>query len=745
MSINQFFISGLILLMMSACAEYRPGNSNSGQDEIGRKVDSLLSIMTLEEKIGQMTLYTSDMDQTGAFLRPEYIEDIRAGQVGAIFNAYGAEYTRYLQEMAVNETRLGIPLLFGYDVVHGHRTIFPVPLAETASWDIDLMRKTAEIAAREAAAEGLHWTFAPMVDVARDARWGRIVEGSGEDAFLTSLVAAAKVEGFQGNSLYDLHTLAACVKHFAAYGAAQAGRDYHSVDMSDRMLREVYLPPFKAAIDAGVVSIMTAFNDLNGIPATSNRYLFQDILRDEWEFDGFVVTDYTAIMELLRHGVAKDAHHASELALHAGIDMSMQDGFYHQTLADLVAREKVTIAQIDQAVANVLRIKFRLGLFDDPYRYSDVEREKAEVMKPENLETARDMARKSIVLLKNENQLLPVSSSLRNIAVIGPMADNRRDLIGSWSAAGDWTQSVTLLEGLKKRMPDVNFIYAEGTGIDGDSREGFSEAVSAARRADLVILALGEAYWMSGEAASKVDISLPGLQEELAMELHKTGKPIVAVLMNGRPLTINWLDENIPAILETWFLGTTAGDAIADVLYGDYNPSGKLPVTFPRHVGQIPIHYNMRNTGRPFSADDKYTSKYLDSPNEPLYVFGYGLSYTTFEYSPVTMSGDSMQQDGSIEARVTVSNTGQYEGEEVVQLYIHDKVASVARPVRELRGFQKINLMPGESKEVSFRITNEELKFYRADMSYGSEPGEFTVYIGGNSRDTQPAEFILTE
>jgi beta-glucosidase len=751
MTNKRSMLTGFVLLMsfalfwISATGENNPGNSDRHQDDIDRKIDSLLSIMTLDEKIGQMTLYTSDMDQTGAFLRPEYIEDIKAGRVGSIFNAYGAEYTRYLQEMAVNETRLGIPLLFGYDVIHGHRTIFPVPLGETASWDVDMMRLTAEVAAREAAAEGLHWTFAPMVDIARDARWGRIVEGGGEDAYLVSLMGAAKVEGFQGNSLNDLHTLAACVKHFAAYGAAQAGRDYHSVDMSDRMLREVYLPPFKAAIDAGAVSVMTAFNDLNGIPATSNTYLFQDILRDEWNFDGFVVTDYTAIMELLYHGVAKDAHQASELALHAGIDMSMQDGFYHQTLADLVGEGRVTETQIDQAVANILRVKFRLGLFDDPYRYSDPDREKAEVMKPENIAIARDMARKSIVLLKNEDQLLPISSSVRNVAVIGPMADNRRDLIGSWSAAGDWTKSVTLLEGLKNRLPDVNFIYAEGTDIDGDSREGFSAAVEAANSADLVILALGEAYWMSGEAASKVDISLPGVQEELAMELNKTGKPIVAVLMNGRPLTINWLAENIPAILETWFLGTTAGDAIADVLYGDYNPSGKLPVTFPRHVGQIPIFYNMRNTGRPFVAESKYTSKYLDIENEPLYVFGYGLSYTTFDYSPITLSGHEMRIDGNIDARITVSNTGGYEGEEVVQLYIHDKVASVARPVRELKGFQKINLLPGESKEVVFTITNDELAFFRADMSYGSEPGEFTVFIGGNSRDTQTAEFNLTE
>jgi beta-glucosidase len=636
-------------------------------------------------------------------------------------------------------------LLFGYDVIHGHRTIFPVPLAESASWDMDMIRLSAEVAAREASAEGLHWTFAPMVDIARDARWGRIVEGSGEDAYLSSLIGAARVHGFQGNSLYDLHTLAACVKHFAAYGAAQAGRDYHSVDMSDRMLREVYLPPFKAAIDAGAVSVMTAFNDLNGIPATASTYLFQDILRDEWNFDGFVVTDYTAIMELLYHGVAEDEHHASMLALQAGIDMSMQDGFYQQTLADLVDDGRVNETMIDKAVGNVLRVKFQLGLFDDPFRYSDTEREKAEIMKPENIEAARDMARKSIVLLKNDNQVLPVSRSVRTIAVVGPMADNRRDLIGSWSAAGDWTQSVTLLEGLKNKMPDVNFIYAEGSGIEGDSRDGFGAAVAAANRADLVILALGEAYWMTGEAASKVDINLPGVQEDLAKELHKTGKPIVAVLMNGRPLTINWLDENIPSILETWFLGTTAGDAIADVIYGDYNPSGKLPVTFPRHVGQIPIYYNMRNTGRPFVADNKYTTKYLDAPNEPLYVFGYGLSYTTFDYSPVTLSSRRMTPGSEIEARITLSNTGSMEGEEVVQLYIHDKVASVARPVRELKGFQKINLMPGESREVVFTITNEELSFYRDDMSYGSEPGEFTVFIGGNSRDTQTAEFVLED
>ncbi|SMO51247.1 beta-glucosidase BglX [Gracilimonas mengyeensis] len=737
------FSLSLIMLIAGACTSPSPGDSE--EERIAQKADSVLAMMTLEEKIGQMTLFTSDMDQTGAFLRSEYKSDIKKGRVGAIFNAYGAEYTRELQRMAVEESRLGIPLLFGYDVVHGHRTIFPVPLAEASSWDIDMMQKTAEVAAREAAAEGLHWTFAPMVDISRDPRWGRIVEGAGEDTYLGSKIAAAKVRGFQGDDLSELETVAATVKHFVGYGAAKAGRDYHSVDMSDRELREVYLPPFKAAIDAGAVSVMTAFNDLNGIPATANEYLFKDILRDEWGFDGFVVTDYTAIMELLHHRVAKDAAHASELALDAGVDMSMQDGFYQETLADLVEQDRISEAQIDEAVANILRVKFQLGLFDDPYRYSSEERQKAEIMKPENIETAREMARSAMVLLKNDNQTLPISKSVETVAVIGPMGDNQRDMIGSWSAAGDWAKSVSLLEGLKNNMPEVDFIHAKGADIEGDSREGFAEAIAAARQADFVILALGEAYWMSGEAASRTDISLPGVQEELAQEIHKIGKPTAAVLMNGRPLTINWLDENIPAILETWYLGTTAGDAIADVLFGDYNPSGKLPVTFPRSVGQIPIHYDMKSTGRPFDADNKYTSKYLDSPNEPLYVFGHGLSYTTFDYSPVSLSSRNMKTSDSLQVEVTVTNTGEYAGEEVVQLYIQDKVASVARPVQELKGFKKIKLEPGASEKVEFTITNDDLSFYRKGMNYGSEPGEFVVFVGGNSRDTQSAEFVLEE
>lgn len=737
---QNIFLAILLLISIQFCTKQNGTNPDA---KIDKKVDSLLSKMTLDEKIGQLTLYTSDMDQTGAFLRPEYIEDIKSGNVGSIFNAYGAEYTRKLQEMAVNETRLGIPLLFGYDVIHGHRTIFPVPIGEASSWDLAAIKKSAQVAAAEASAEGLHWTFAPMADIARDPRWGRIVEGSGEDPYLGSVIAAERVRGFQGNSPYDLNTIAACVKHLAAYGAAQAGRDYHTVDMSERTLREVYLPPYKAAIDAGALTVMTAFNDLNGIPATANKFLFDQILRKEWGFKGFVVTDYTAIMELLYHGVAKDKYDASALAMNAGVDMSMQDGFYQQTLADLVRDKKISEKQIDIAAARVLKVKFQLGLFEDPFRYSDVERQKAEIMKPENIEAAFDMAKKSIVLLKNENQVLPLSNKVKTIAVIGPLADSKRDLIGSWSAAGDWAKSITLLEGLKKKFPSVNFIYEKGAEVDTNDKSGFAKAVSAAKKADLVILGIGEAYWMSGEAASRSEIGLPGVQEDLAKAVHAVGKPVVAVLMNGRPLTINWLDEHVDAILETWFLGTKAGDAIAEVISGDYNPSGKLPVTFPKNVGQIPIFYSAKSTGRPFVADNKYTSKYLDVSNEPLYVFGYGLSYTKFEYGPIQLSAKEIKPTEKLTVKITLSNSGKFDGEEVVQLYLKDKVASATRAVRELKDFQKVFLKAGESKEITFVLDNEDLSFYRANMSWGSESGEFVVFVGGNSRDTKSAEFIL--
>jgi len=733
------FLSIAVLLAFSACESTQPNK----KDAMEAKIDSLISLMTIEEKVGQLTLYTSDMDQTGAYIRKEYESDIKQGKVGAIFNAYGADYTRRLQEMAVNNTRLRIPLLFGYDVIHGHRTIFPVPLAEAASWNIPAIQNAARIAAEEATAEGLHWTFAPMCDISRDPRWGRIVEGAGEDPFLASLIAEARVKGFQGDDLAANITVAACVKHLAAYGASQAGRDYHAVDMSENMLREVYLPPYKAAVDAGAVTVMTSFNDLNGIPATANKFLLTDLLRDEWGFEGFVVTDYTSIMELLHHGVAADTAEAAAISLKAGVDMDMQSGFFQKTLPKLVENKRIDEAMIDKAVRRVLKVKFQLGLFDDPYRYVSNEREANDIMRPDQLEAARDMAKRSVVLLRNEKQTLPISAKVKNIAVIGPMGDNKRDMIGSWSAAGDWSKSVSLIEGLKARYPGVNIQFAKGCEIEGADKNGFREAKQLAEKADFVILALGEAYWMSGEAASRSNIDLPGMQQELAELIIETGKPTATIIFSGRPLTINWLAENSPAMLQAWFLGTQSGLALADVVSGDYNPSGKLPVTFPRNVGQIPIYYSMKSTGRPFDANNKYTSKYLDVPNEPLYAFGYGLSYTQFAYSKLQMDKNSFSVNDSIRFSLEVQNTGKLAGEEVVQIYVHDKVATITRPVRELKAFKNVFLEPGETQKISFSLPTEALAFYKADLSFGTEPGWFTIFAGGDSNAGLSAEFEL--
>ena len=708
------------------------------------QIDSLLALMTLEEKVGQLTLFTSDNDVTGPTIRENYKDDIKAGRVGAIFNAFGAAYTRKLQEIAVKETRLGIPLLFGYDVIHGHRTIFPMPLAEASSWDLEAIEKSARIAADEASAEGLHWTFAPMCDISRDPRWGRIVEGAGEDVYLGSKIAAARVKGFQGNGVGELNSVIACVKHFAAYGAAQAGRDYHTTDMSDRVLREVYLPPYKAAIDAGAETVMTSFNEIDGVPATGNKYLMTDILRKEWNFDGFVVTDYTSIMEMIAHGVAEDSSAAAALAIEAGVDMDMQAGFFNDALVNLVKAGKVKEDLINEAARRILKTKFELGLFDDPYRYSNPEREKETVMKAEYLEASRDVARKSIVLLKNDKQLLPLSKTIKRLAVIGPMANARKEMIGSWSGAGDWKKAITLLEGIKAGVStETQVLFAKGCNIDDDSTMYFKEAIQIAKQADAILLAVGEGAWMSGEAASRASLDLPGVQQQLVEEIQKVGKPVVLVLMNGRPLTINWIDKTIPAILETWFLGTQAGLAITDVIFGNHNPSGKLPVTFPRSVGQIPIFYSMKNTGRPLDLKNKYTSKYLDESNDPLYPFGFGLSYTTFEYGDISLSGKEITAKDKLVVSCKVTNTGKYAGDEVVQLYVRDKVGSVTRPVMELKGFQKLSFQPGESKNVEFTITDADLSFYRKDMSIGSEPGLFEVFIGGNSRDVKKAEFEL--
>lgn len=723
--------------------------------EMDQFIDALMAKMTLEEKTGQLTLLTSNWESTGPSLREGYEEDVSAGRVGAIFNAYTSKYTRELQDLAVEGTRLKIPLLFGYDVIHGHRTIFPIPLGEAASWDLKAIELSARVSAQEASAEGIHWTFSPMVDIARDPRWGRISEGAGEDVYLGSKVARARVRGYQGTDLAATDTILATAKHFAAYGGAQAGRDYHTVDISERTLRDVHLPPFKAALDAGVATIMTSFNEVDGIPASGSRYLLTDILRNKWGFDGFVVTDYTSINEMVPHGFSKDLKQAGEQAINAGVDMDMQGAVYMENLASSVEDGRVSIDRIDQAVRRILEMKYRLGLFDDPYRYADEQREEATLYKPEFLDAARDVARKSMVLLKNEGNLLPLAASARSIAVIGPLGDSKPDMIGSWAAGGDRrTRPVTIKEGLKARVPAATTVsYAKGASYefaDEGTSEDFAEALDLARKSDVIIAAMGEKWDMTGEAASRTSLGLPGNQQTLLEQLVATGKPVVLVLMSGRPNAIEWEAANVPAILHAWYPGTMGGHAVADVLFGDYNPSGKLPVTFPRNVGQVPIHYDMKNTGRPIelgAADAKYVSRYLNTPNTPLYPFGYGLSYTNFGYSPATLDTAEMEADSSITATATITNTGERAGEEVVQLYVRDLVGSVTRPVQELKGFQKIMLQPGESRAVSFALKPEDLAFTRADMSYGWEPGEFQLWIAPSSgaQASTPVTFTITE
>ncbi len=718
-----------------------------------RFVAELMAKMTLDEKIGQLTLLTSNWESTGPTMRDSYKEDIRAGRVGAIFNAYTAKYTRELQALAVEGTRLKIPLLFGYDVIHGHRTIFPISLGEAASWDLQAIEKAARISAIEASAEGIHWTFSPMVDIARDPRWGRISEGAGEDVYLGSLIAKARVRGYQGSDLSRPDTILATAKHFAAYGAAQAGRDYHTVDISERTMRDIYLPPFQAAAEAGAATFMTSFNEYDGVPASGSRYLLTDVLREKWGFKGFVVTDYTSINEMVPHGYAKDLKQAGEQAVNAGVDMDMQGAVFMENLAKSVAEGKVDTARIDAAVKAILEMKYRLGLFDDPYRYADEAREKATIYKPEFLEAARDVARKSIVLLKNKDNALPLAATAKSVAVIGPLANSKEDMIGSWSAAGDRrTRPVTLLEGMQAGAPKGTVIaYAKGASYnfdDAGKTDGFAEALALAAKSDVIIAAMGEHWNMTGEAASRTSLDLPGNQQALLEELKKTGKPIILVLMSGRPNSIEWADANVDAIVQAWYPGTMGGHAVADVLYGRYNPSGKLPVTFPRNVGQVPIHYDMKNTGRPIELGEpgaKYVSRYLNTPNTPLYPFGYGLSYTSFAYSPVTLDKPSIRPGEPLTASVTITNNGARDGEEVVQLYVRDLVGSVTRPVKELKGFQKISLKKGEKRTLRFTLTDADLAFTRQDMSWGSEPGAFKLWIGPSSAEGSEAGFELTE
>ncbi|NME70355.1 beta-glucosidase BglX [Flammeovirga aprica] len=715
---------------------------------IEEKVESLLKEMTLEEKIGQMTQFTSSGDVTGPTLRGNVEKEVKAGNVGSLFNAFKASYTRKLQKMAVEETRLGIPLLFGYDVIHGHRTLFPIPLGEASSFDLEAMEEAARIAAVEASAEGIHWTFAPMVDVSRDPRWGRVMEGAGEDTYYNNLVAKARVKGFQGDDLSKENTILACAKHFLAYGAPIAGRDYNTVDMSLQTLHEVYLPPFKATVDAGVETFMTSFNEINGVPSTANPYLFKDILRDQWGFDGMVVTDYTAINELVPHGTAKDLAHAGVQALKAGIDMDMEGAVFLETLKESVEKGDVTEEEINVAVRRILTLKHKLGLFEDPYRYSDEEREARVVLSKEHKQAARKIARKSIVLLKNDNQVLPLDLEKQTkIAAIGPLVKSKKDVLGAWKAKGSPKDAKSLFEGLKGATKGkAELLYAKGCDMKSDDKSGFVEAIEVANQSDVVVLAIGEPRTISGEAKSRTDITIPGVQTELLEALKATGKPIVVVLMNGRPLALEKEDELADAILETWHLGTMAGPAIADVIFGKYNPGGKLPMTFPRNVGQVPIYYNAKNTGRPFdpSQPSGYKSYYLDAPNSPLYPFGYGLSYTTFEYGEITLSSDKMT-DEAITASIEVTNTGDYDGEEVVQMYIQDVIGKSTRPLKELKGFEKVFIKKGETKKITFTIEKEALTYFRWDMSEGVEAGDFNVYIGTNSDDVKSATFNLTK
>jgi len=736
---RHFIVALVAAIFFSACAS---GKSNSDAI-LDHKVDSVLRLMTLDEKIGQMVLYSSDWDVTGPSLKKGYLDDIRKGNCGNIFNAHTAAYTRKLQKIAVEESRLGIPLLFGYDVIHGHKTIFPISLGESSSWDLAAIEKSARVSAAEAAASGINWTFAPMCDISVEPRWGRVSEGAGEDPYLGSKIAAARVHGFQGNNLSDTLTILACVKHFAAYGAPLAGRDYNTVDMSERVFLDIYLPPYKAAIDAGAMSVMSSFNELFGVPASGSKYLLTDILRTQLGFKGFVVTDYTSINEMVNHGIAANEADAGLLAVKAGVDMDMQGEVYFKYLKKQVNEGLVPDKSINDAVKRILRVKFMLGLFKDPYLYCNEAREKREIYSPAHLDAELDVARKSMVLLKNDNNALPLKKG-EKIAVIGALAVSTRDLLGSWKAAGDWNFMKSTLDELKAYNGEENVTYSEGCKPIGEDRNGFAAAMTTASHADKIVMVIGESCDWSGEATSRSSIKIPGVQSELLEKLKELNKPIVVVLMNGRPLDLSKESEMATSILEVWFPGTMGGKAITQVLYGEYNPSGKLTMTFPRNLGQVPIFYYEKNSGRPiYLPDPKYKSRYIDSPNDPLYPFGFGMSYTTFAYSNIKLSSNELAEKGELKATVNVTNTGSVAGEEVVQCYVRDLVGSVTRPVKELKGFEKIALKAGESKNITFTITPDMLAFHRLDMTYGTEPGEYKLFIGGNSSDVKETGFRL--
>jgi beta-glucosidase len=751
-----FFIAALLGIgFLVGCAEQE---KPSGDGKMNSFIDELMAKMTLQEKIGQLNLPGAGDIVTGQSSSSDIGKKIKEGKVGGILNLKSVDKIRDVQKVAVEESRLGIPLLFGMDVIHGYETTFPIPLALAASFDMELIGQSAQVAATEASADGINWTYSPMVDITRDPRWGRIAESAGEDPYLGSLAAKAYVKGYQGDDLSKNNTIMACVKHYALYGAAEAGRDYNTTDMSRIRMYNEYFPPYKAAVDAGVGSVMTSFNEIDGIPASGNRWLMTEVLRDQWGFDGFVVTDYTAINEMEAHGMG-DLQTVSALALKAGVDFDMIGEGFLTTLEKSLQEGKVTEAEINLACRRMLEAKYKLGLFDDPYRYCDPERAKTEISTPEHKKIAREAATQTFVLLKNEGQVLPLQKKGK-IALLGPLADSRYNMAGMWAVACDHEQSVTVLEGFKAAAGDqFEVLYAKGSNIVDDPKlesrfnwgpSGIdpnktpeqlrNEAVALASHCDVVVAVMGEGAEMSGESSSRTEIGLPGSQQELLRALVKTGKPIVLVLFTGRPLTITWEQENIPAILNVWFGGTESGNAIADVVFGDVNPSGKLPATFPQNVGQVPLYYNHKNTGRPLGESvwyQKYRSNYMDVTNDPLYPFGFGLSYTTFTYGEMQMDKSLLSSDKILTVSVDVTNSGNYDGAEVVQLYIRDMVGSITRPVKELKGFQKIFLQKGETKKVTFTITPEDLKFYNYDLVYDWEPGAFEIMIGGNSRDVQ--------
>lgn len=731
-------IPEIFVLLMVIFAVFCSLSASTQNLSIERRVDSVLSLMTLDEKIGQMNQYSGFWEATGPITEEgDKLEQVRSGMLGSMLNVTGSGHTRQIQEMAL-QSRLRIPLLFGQDIIHGYRTIFPIPLAEAASWDLEAIEQSARIAATEASAAGVHWTFAPMVDISRDPRWGRVMEGAGEDPYLGSLVAAARVRGFQGKGLGNTDALMACGKHFAAYGAAIGGRDYNSVDMSLHLLNDVYLKPYKAAVDAGVATMMNSFNDINGIPATANQYILRDLLKGSWGFTGFVVSDWGSVGEMINHGYVTDEADAARAALLGGCDMDMESRCYIKNMKQLVLYGIISESLIDESVRLILRKKFEMGLFDDPFRFCSEEREKQQWDNPQHRAAARNIARKSIVLLKNENQILPLRPDVRTIAMIGPLVKAVGDNNGFWSYSwpDDSTRIVTQWQGVSKRAgKNVNMLYARGCGITESDTGGFVEAVEVAMKADVVIMSVGESANMSGEAKSRSNIHLPGVQEELIKAVCATGKPVVLLINAGRPLVFNSISGNTAAILYTWWLGTEAGNAIADVVFGDYNPSGKLPMTFPRTEGQIPVYYSYLNTGRPPKNENdlNYVSAYTDLPNSPEYPFGYGLSYTTFSISEPVPDKTVFNTGEEVHVRVTVANTGKAEGTETVQLYFRDKVGSLVRPVKQLAAFQQVFLKKGESRSLNFTLTEKDFRFYNEKLEFRSEPGEFELFAGNSS------------